>query len=83
MKVAMIIASLLFDLAFIPYLFFWCFGSIEGFFKSIFYGYKPDWLSFLDGTLQEDWENETNGAVFWCITLVVILFQLWVITGIK
>lgn len=78
-KTALIVSYAVANLIFIPWLFFWCFGSIQGFFQSIFYYYKPDWLSWLDGSLAEDFENEFKGFLFWAGLAGVFLLEgfLW------
>ncbi len=81
MPTVIVISLVILNLLFFPFWIRFCFGSFQGLLSSVYYGLKPDWLSFLDGSLQRDCDVSIQGTLFWSVTITLILVQLWVLSG--
>ncbi len=79
----MIFLFVIVDLMVLPSLLRLCFGSLDGLFQALRFTSKPDFVSMLDGSYSEDREHTGNWRLFVLLMGGLLMFEAWVISGIK
>lgn len=82
MEPTVIIGLIIFNIVFFPAWIKFYFGSFGEFFSSFCSLIKPDWLSFLTGSFNKDYHSNVQSGAFWGISLIVIMLQAWVVSGL-